>query len=140
MVERRLTPTDEIFVSNTSGSEDDPELAVPHYGCFGETILVGYRRQATHVASTWVETLSLSRKDLLIIFELNPRSSRRLVSILLQAFRKKERLQDLSRKLLIGWTKKGSEIWAALKVQQVRCRLQILEVHSSSGLLAHCHC
>lgn len=120
IVERRLTPTEEIYVASGQGDDDEPELTVPHYGCFGETILAGYRRQATHVAGTWVETLSLSRSDLLSVFEKNPRCAKRLVSIVLQDFRKKERLQDLSRKLLIGWAKQGSDVWAALVIQQVR--------------------
>lgn len=120
VVERRLTPTEEIYVASGHGSENEPELRVPHYGCFGETILAGYRRQATHIAGTWVETLSLSRRDLLCVFEKNPRCAKRLVSIVLQDFRKKERLLDLSRKLLIGWAKRGTDLWAALVMQQVR--------------------
>lgn len=118
LVEKRLTPTEEIFV-DANAEANEPTLTVQHNGCFGETILVGYRRQATHIASTSVETLSLSRKDLLDIFQQNPRCAKRLVSILMQDFRKKERLQDLSRKLILGWVTRGSELWAALAMQQV---------------------
>ena len=119
-VETRLTPSEEIYVAaNEKGAPGEPTLSVAHYGCFGEDVLAGYRRTATHIARTWVETLSLSRTALLTIFEQNPRAARKLVALVLHEFRKKERLASISVKLMLGLTRKGSDSWAALTMQRV---------------------
>ena len=116
--DRRLTPTKEIYVqANASAMEDEPELILPFCGAFGESVLAGYRRQNTHIAATWVETLSLKRDDLLLIFEKSPRTARRLVAIVMQELTTKERLLSLSRRLLLGLVKQGTEAWAVLFIQ-----------------------
>ena len=88
-------------------------------------MLAGQRRKNTYIAKTWVETLSLAKDDLLKIFGKNPRAARRLINIVLQDYRTKERLQELSRKLLLGMVKKEQhpDLWAALFIQGVWNRL-----------------
>ena len=57
VVERTLTPTEEIFVeANANNGPEDPPLAINHAGCFGETVITGSRRTHTHVAKTTCET------------------------------------------------------------------------------------
>lgn len=54
-----------------------------HNGCFGESVLTGRRRPATHVASAWSEMLILTKPDLVALFERNPRAARRILTTLL---------------------------------------------------------
>jgi len=58
-------------------------MSLEHSGCFGESVLTGRRRQATHIAASWCETLVLTKEDLIGLFEKNPRSGKRIVKTLL---------------------------------------------------------
>jgi hypothetical protein len=112
--ERRLTPTHEIFVN------DDPTampFSIPHTGCFGESVLTGRRRIATHVAHSLVEALSVSTTDLKHIIDGNPRSAQRIFSEVLKESTRKERLFFLALRFVLALSPPYSSMWAALRVQ-----------------------
>ena len=69
-------------------------MALESSGCFGESVLTGRRRQATHVAAAWCETLVLTKDDLIVLFEKNPRAGKRIVRTLLAEVDRKEKLQQ----------------------------------------------
>ena len=72
-VHSRLTPREEIFVAaNKNRGPGEPELSISHAGCFGESVIYGHRRKHTHVAYNFVETLALSKQNLVAVFEKNP--------------------------------------------------------------------
>ena len=71
-------------------------MELEHSGCFGESVLTGRRRQATHVAAAWCETLVLTREDLTALFEKNPRAGKRIVKTLLAEVRARPRARLFS--------------------------------------------
>ena len=91
-VETRITPTQKVFVRvNSQCGPDDPQLVIDHVGCFGESVLTGRRRPATHVAHSIVEALVVSFADLASVFQQNPRSARRVFSTVMRESVRKER-------------------------------------------------
>ena len=118
-VDRRLTPSEEIFVGAAAASakRDEKPFAVPHAGCFGEGVLTGERRAATHVARTFVKAFAASKADLEAIFSRNPRAARRIFGVVMAESRRKERMHSLAIRMLIGMVKRGTPLWAALFVQ-----------------------
>ena len=115
-VARRLTPEGEVYVSMQT-EQDEEALTIPHMGCFGETVLIGTRREATHMAHTYCETLCIFRDDISTIFMKNPMSAQRMLLAVLTEFNRKERLRKLTSKLLVSWAIRGTENWAALQIQ-----------------------
>ena len=115
-VSRRLTPRVEIYVG-MSDENGDGQLEIPHCGCFGESVLIGSRREATNIAHTYCETLCISRDDINAVFLKNPFSATRMIKIVLGDFMRKDRLRTLTSKLLISFALHGTENWAALQIQ-----------------------
>ena len=118
IIDRRITPREEIFVGAASASTaDEPPFAITHSGAFGESVLTGLRRGATHVARTPVKCLVVAKGDLEAVFDRNPRTARRIFHKVLSESRRKERLRFLAIRLLIGLLKRGTPLWGALFVQ-----------------------
>ena len=99
-VDRRITKTHEVFVKDMVSGNEEP-FAIEHTGCFGETVLTGVRRPATHLAHTSVETLVVSKSDLRTVFEENPRAARRIFATVMKDNYRKERLHSLTIRLLV---------------------------------------
>ena len=126
-IDRRLTPTEEIFLAaakheaerapDGAATEATDPFAISHTGAFGETVLTGQRRRATHVARTMVQTLVASKTDLEAVFANNPRTARRIFSCVMSESLRKERLHSLTLRLLIGVLRRRSELWAVLCIQ-----------------------
>ena len=121
-----IKPTEEVILAPAEGNRntyDDNEenyvevTTVQTTGCFGESVLTGRRRHATHKAHRWCETLVLTGEDLAILFDGNPRTGRRVVTRLLEADASKERLRLLMARFLIGTLKPGDALRAALIIQ-----------------------
>lgn len=117
VVDRRLTPTEEIFIGAAEAAHDEKPFAVKHAGCFGEGVLNGERRSATHVARTTVKAFAASKEDLEQIFQKNPRAARRIFSVVLAESRRKQRMHTLAIRMLIAIAPRGTTLWAALYVQ-----------------------
>jgi len=115
-IERRLTPTTEIYLPE--GAHNAP-LPRPFCGCFGETVITGHRRQSTHVARTYCETLIVTQKDLVRIFAANPRPAKRIIHAVIDNFRRKQRLRSLTLKIALFMAPRGSDLWAALTMQLI---------------------
>jgi len=109
-----VMPTEEVIVSK----DQSKVMTLSHSGCFGESVLTGIRRQATHVAATWCETLVLAREDLMSLFEKNPRAGRRVVRKLLAEVHRKQRLQVLCMRFIIGSLPEQSHVRCALIIQK----------------------
>jgi len=91
---------------------------------FGESVLTGRRRSATYRAGSPCELLALSASDLSGLFERRPREGRIIHRAVLEEYRRKEKLRQLSLRLLLGkvangFTASGSGAAdvAALRVQ-----------------------
>jgi len=118
-VQKVVTPTEEIFISNESKASGEPEAVLACNGIIGDDLLRGKRRMATHIARSECHALSLSKSDMLTVFERNPREARRIVNAMLAPLETREKLRNLSRRLLIGITKDvNRQMWASLVVQQ----------------------
>jgi len=119
-----LTPTQEIVLAKPDGKSrhQEPVMHLEHTGCFGESVLTGRRRQATHVAAAWCETLVLTKDDLVTLFEKNPRAGKRIVKTLLAEVDRKEKLQLLLMRFIIGSLAKTSPVRNALIIQKAWSR------------------
>ena len=78
--------------------------------------------QATHVAATWCETLVLTKDDLIVLFEKNPRAGKRIVKTLLAEVERKEKLQLLLLRFIIGSLPKSAPVRNALIIQKAWSR------------------
>jgi len=125
VVDRRLTPREEIFLAAAARNDaqrppgSPPELppAIWHSGCFGQSVFTGQRRPQTHVAKTAVRALVASRTDLEAIFQRNPRPARHIFACVMAETIRKERLHSLAMRLLISVIPHGRPMWAALFIQ-----------------------
>jgi len=115
-----ITPTEEIVLSKSVDPSKPQEhvMSLEHSGCFGESVLTGRRRQATHIAASWCETLVLTKEDLIGLFEKNPRSGKRIVKTLLAEVERKEKLQLLLMRFIIGSLPTASRVRNALIIQK----------------------
>jgi CRP-like cAMP-binding protein len=88
---------------------------------FGETVVTGRRRTATHRAAQSCEMLAVSSSDLQQLFSSRPAEARVIISAVLAEHHRKERLRNLSLRLLIkkieGQGEQGRREAAALRVQ-----------------------
>ena len=123
-VQSVLTPTQEIVLAKPDGKSkhQEPVMHLEHTGCFGETVLTGRRRQSTHIAAVWCETLVLTKDDLVGLFEKNPRAGKRIVKTLLAEVERKEKLQLLLMRFIIGSLAKTSPVRNALVIQKAWSR------------------
>ena len=88
----------------------EPPAPRPFGGCFGETVITGHRRQRTHIARTYCEMLILTRKDMVRVFAANPRPAKRIIQVVLESFRRKQRLRLLALKIALFMAPRGSEV------------------------------
>jgi hypothetical protein len=84
----------------------------------GETTLVGMRRASTHIAATWCEALSISKNDLVKIFHKQRINGHRIATKLLQVFARRQRLRQLTNRLLMAAAPPFSASRCALVVQR----------------------
>ena len=119
-----ITPTQEIVLAKPTAKNkaQEPVMQLEHSGCFGETVLTGRRRQYTHVAAAWCETLVLTKDDLIVLFEKNPRAGKRIVKTLLAEVERKEKLQLLLLRFIIGSLPHASPVRNALVIQKAWSR------------------
>ena len=114
--------TKEVVLSKSTlgaaGSALEVVMELEHSGSFGEDVLTGRRRQATHKANAWCETLVLTKDDLISLFDRNARQGRRIVKKLLGEVARREKRQGLMKRFLIGAMPKTSETRAALVIQR----------------------
>ena len=96
----KLTPTEEIILSSETPPQKVMELK--HMGAFGSTVLTGRRRTQTHTAHTLCQVLVLSKADLQYLFARNPLACRRVKDVLLSEVERKERMQVLYMRFVIG--------------------------------------
>ena len=113
----RITPDEEITLSQWDPNEE--VMRTVHTGCFGESVLTGRRRPATHVASAWSEMLLLTKSGLLTLFERSPKVARRIIMLLSTEMERKERLAVLLLRFMIGAAKPNSTARAAMIIQKV---------------------
>jgi len=119
-----ITPTAEVILSKAVAKNKPQEqiMSLEHSGCFGESVLTGRRRQFTHKAASYCETLVLTKEDLITLFEKNPRSGKRIVKTLLAEVDRKEKLQTLLMRFIIGSLPRTSRVRSALIVQKAWSR------------------
>ena len=106
----------EVMLS--SDARPEPLITLDHAGCFGESVILGMRRPATHVATSWCDTLCLSKNDLSYLFSKNKRAGVQIVSSLLASAGRRQRLQGMMTRFVIGTLPKGSEVRAAMILQR----------------------
>jgi CRP-like cAMP-binding protein len=118
-----IKPTEEVILSKSPNpSEQEALMVLQHSGCFGETVLTGRRRQATHRAVQWCETLVLAKDDLVTLFAKNPRAGKRVVRKLLAEVERKEKLQHIVMRFIISSLQPRSEVRCALVIQKAWSR------------------
>ena len=96
----------------------EPLVALDNPGCFGESVILGLRRPATHVATRWCETLCLAKDDLSHLFAKNKRAGVKIVTTLLKAAGRRQRLQGMMTRFMINALPKSSDVRAAMIVQR----------------------
>ena len=69
---------------------------------FGESVLTGRRRSATHRALSMCEMLCISGADLAELFAKHPREGRLIHSAVLREHMRKEKMRNLSLRLLVN--------------------------------------
>jgi len=85
---------------------------------FGESILTGRRRAATHRAATTCDLLLISSEDLTTLLRDHPREGKLIHSAVLKEHVRKERMRGISLRLLLNRMGKAKEMdAAALRVQ-----------------------
>ena len=116
----KITPTEEILFSApvSPTSKPEPTMRLKHAGAFGEAVLTGVRRSATHIAHSWSEVLVLTKPDLTTLFSRNPRAARRIITSLLGEMDRKHRLQMLMMRFVICSLQPGTEVRAAMVIQK----------------------
>ena len=115
-----IHPTKEVVLSREADRSVAQEVVMEldHSGSFGESVLTGRRRSASHKALTWCETLVLAKDDLIELFKNNPRQGKRIVRKLLGEVERRERLQGLMRRFVISTLPATSPARAALIIQR----------------------
>ncbi len=84
---------------------------------FGESVLVGRRRSATHRAAVWCEMFTISGDDLGDLFRRRPREGKILYQALLKEHVRKENSRKNGARFLLWAQPKGSELAAILRLQ-----------------------
>jgi len=85
---------------------------------FGESVLTGKRRSATHRAQGACEMFVISSEDLKELFEKRPHEGRQIHAAVMKEHLRKERMRNLSLRLLITGMKSERELdAAALRLQ-----------------------
>ena len=85
---------------------------------FGESVLTGRRRSATHRAASSCEMFAISAEDLSELFEKHPTEGRIILEAVMREHKRKEQLRTLSLRLLINRLGESSpENSAALRLQ-----------------------
>lgn len=85
---------------------------------FGESVLTGRRRPATHRAAGMCEMLTISADDLSDLIHRRPKEGRLIVEEVLEEHKRKERLRNLSLKLTVNRLGEARGLdAAALRVQ-----------------------
>ena len=99
------------------GPNGDPVLTLQNAGVFGESVVLGHRRQATHVATTPCETLVLEKADIETLFAKSQRTAQHIVAFLHRSASRRQRLQSMVKKFTISCLPRGDRERAALILQ-----------------------
>jgi len=99
-------------------------------GCFGQSVLVGKRREAKHVAFTPCEVWSIAKEDLRELFTAYPKAARLICQQVLGDYVRFDRLRLLSVKMAIALEPTRS------KRTLLRCALQWKE-QTNINLMVH---
>ena len=105
------------LVEVTSGVDGRVLYRIAEGQHFGEQVLTGRRRSATHRASVSCEMFAITREDLSSLFEKRPSEGRVILQAVYKEYARKERMRALSLKLLINRLGKDSLDAAALRMQ-----------------------
>ena len=114
---RRILTTKEVILNEQAASSDEAEASVPSQGCFGQSVLLGRRRAATHVAYTHCECMIVSKVDLVELFDSSPFSAKRMCDSVLKEQHAQDQLRSLGSRLRIGSLPTGNERRSALLIQ-----------------------
>lgn len=130
----RITPQEEITISISNPGEE--VMRQDHNGCFGESVLTGRRRPATHIASASSEMLLLTNSDLFGLCERNPRAARRIIVALVAEMERKERIHILLLRFIISSLPKDSQDRSILIIQKAWKRYANANAMRSESILA----
>lgn len=114
--------------------DGEPCVTLDCYGAVGESVILGLRRPATHVANAYCETLIIEKDDLTTIFEKNPRTGVKIVTTLLASAGRRQRLQGMMSRFMIASLPPESELRAAMILQAKWARVQLRICSATSPL------
>jgi len=106
---------------------------------FGESVITGRRRAATHRAATTCEMFCISNSNLGELFGKNARLGRTIYTAILREHVRKERMRNLSLRLLINRMErpKGTPPDPQMQQQAAAMRLQIAYNKASDRQIYH---
>jgi hypothetical protein len=105
---RRLTPMKMHILDQDNPT--DVTVAMDFAGCFGQSVLLGRRRDENVRALTQVEVMSISKDNLQKLFEADPISARRFCKIVLDDYKRNDRLYTLGMKMRIAGISPRDEV------------------------------
>lgn len=112
--QRRLTSTHDIMLDRETWED---LILVPIEGCFGQTVLMGRRREATYVVhGPSCKLMMISKDDLEQLMEDEPQYAQRMCTEVLKDFERTELVSSLAQRMRI--TRSTGEERAALIMQR----------------------
>lgn len=125
----KISPNECAMIDNKTGATL-VSLSSTAGGCFGQSVLVGKRREAKHVAYTSCEVWSIAKEDMRELFRTYPKAARLVCQQVLKDYVRFDRLRLLSVRMGI-----------ALEIDRkkrtlLRCALQWKE-HTAIKLMEH---
>ena len=98
--QRRLTPTHSIILDRKTGED---LISILSEGCFGQTVLMGRRREATYVVhGPSCKLMMISKEDLEQLVEDEPQHAKKMCAAVLKDFEKNELISSLSQRWRIN--------------------------------------
>ena len=116
---RRIKPNSEAILSADGRLE---LVSSTSEGCFGQSVLLGRRRDHTHVAAMAVECLMIEKHDLEKLVATDPISSRRFCGMVLKDQKARDRLRSFSFMLRLAGMKRTGEAGR----QRAACLIQFI--------------
>jgi hypothetical protein len=125
----KISASEVAMIDSVSGAPL-VKLSTTAGGCFGQSVLVGKRREAKHVAFTPCEVWSIAKEDLRELFTAYPKAARLICQQVLGDYVRFDRLRLLSVKMAIALEPTRS------KRTLLRCALQWKE-QTNINLMVH---
>ena len=94
----------QVILNRWTGEELIPMTSE---GCFGQTALMGRRREATYTARTPVRLMLISKEGVEALLEMEPQQARRMCEAVLKDFKRIERIMSLTQRWRITDTTDG---------------------------------